>query len=575
MNDVLKCLERQLLIFSAAVAVIASTAFLFGGCCAVWQWYAAGLVALWIGSFGSERRVTLRSSGCFILVLGILWGLSHTMITRTWIDASAYHLPATRLLVERWNPVLDSTPEKITAFGGLQIEDARFLMIMAMPKVAWVFNAVAAAFTCEVLNLFYPLFFVLALALGIHIWLAFREYGSWVGVLAVAFALSLLPPFNMPVDVAVAVGGIGLLVSMWLVLKGERPDWIAFFCFSFWLSASKQTGALQCGVMWLVFAALTIRSWVRFRQYALLGVVLAVAWISVSVAPFYTTWRNYGHPLYPCYTVDEAKYPVQDVVSDFKVQNDDAASMGYLGRFANAYVSSGLTRLYYRIKTGQRDFCPQAQFFGYGNADPHPTTPTSTMYKVAFCSLLVLIMAFGRRPDRWAYMIGLAALFTVPKLMVGYGRYVPWLFWLGLLAIAISSEHRVRFVRRSVIAVVACSAITLLAPSVLNFSILVDQRYTAEKALAQKVIRSPTALSQTTFSAVGALSARAYGLQGFEREAKASSVHFYTEEFCVDATAPKSYYQRIQENPSRTRRLLGYPLLMLRSIPEFFILLFS
>ena len=573
MNGIFKCLERQLLIFSVAIAVIASTAFLFGGCCAVWQWYAAGLVALWIGSFGSERRVALRSSGCFILALGVMWGLSHTMITRTWIDASAYHLPATRLLVEGWNPVLDSTPEKIAAFGGLQIEDARFLMVMAMPKVAWVFNAVAAAFTGEVLNLFYPLFFVLALALGIHVWLVFRECGSWVGVLAVAFALSLLPPFNMPVDVAVTVGGIGLLVLMWRVLKGDRPDWIALFCFSFWLSASKQTGALQCGVMWVVFAALTIRSWARFRQYALLGVVLAVAWIIVSVAPFYTTWRNYGHPLYPCYTVDEAKYPVQDVVSDFKIQNDDAASMGYLGRFANAYISSGLTRVYYGIKTGRKDFCPQAQFFTYGNDVPHPVTPTSTLYKAAFCALLVLVLILGRRPERWAYVIGLAAMFTVPKLMVGYGRYVPWLFWSGLLAVAIASEQRARFVRLSVFAAMVCSTIALLGPSVLNFSILVDQRYAAEKALAQKMIRSATAVSQTTLSAVGALAARAYGLQGFERESKSSAVHFYTEEFCVDATVPKSYYRRIQENPNRASRLLGYPMLMLRSIPEFFSLL--
>lgn len=573
MNDIFKCLERQLLVFSAAVTVIASTVFLFGGCCAVWQWYAAGLVALWIGSFGSERRVALRSSGCFILALGILWVLSHTMITRTWIDASAYHLPATRLLVEGWNPVLDSTPEKIAAFGGLQIEDARFLMIMAMPKVAWVFNAVAAAFTGEVLNLFYPLFFVLALALGIHIWLVFREYGSWVGVLAVAFALSLLPPFNMPVDVAVAVGGIGLLVSMWRVLKGDRPDWIALFCFSFWLSASKQTGALQCGVMWLVFAALTIRSWVRFRQYVLLGAVLAVAWIGVLVAPFYTTWRNYGHPLYPCYTVDKEKYPVQDVVADFKVQNDDAASMGYVGRFANAYVSSDLTRLYYRIMTGRKDFCPQAQFFGYGNDVPHPVTPTSTLYKAAFCALLVLTMTFGRRPERWAYLIGLAAMFTIPKLMVGYGRYVPWLFWSGLLALAIAFEQHARFVRLSVLVVMSCSAIALLAPAVLNFSILVDQRYTAEKALEHKMIHSAVALSPKTLSAVGVLAVRAYGLQSFECKSKNLGNHFYTEEFCINADAPKSYCRRIQENPNRARRLLGYPMLMLRSIPEFFSLL--
>ena len=48
---------------------------------------------------------------------------------------------------------------------------------------------------------------------------------------------------------------------------------------------------------------------------AALGGALAALFLVVCANPYLTSWRHYGHPLYPVYSVDEARFPSHDLTS--------------------------------------------------------------------------------------------------------------------------------------------------------------------------------------------------------------------------------------------------------------------
>ena len=146
---------------------------------------------------------------------------------------------------------------------------------------------------------------------------------------------------TLALDAAVCFGGVGVLAAMARHLAGERGTTAPLLAMSFWMMTAKQLGLYACFVFWLCFAAILL--WrTRGRAFAWLagcGVGLTALFFVVCASPYLTAWRAYGYPLYPAFTVDEARFPTRDLTQDFHMANADAEAMGRVGAFVNAYLS--------------------------------------------------------------------------------------------------------------------------------------------------------------------------------------------------------------------------------------------
>lgn len=383
-------LEVGLGLFPLLVVGSATAVFPFEGVCAPWQ--------LWLATLGTVGALLLLSrhawrarmwgGASFLCFMGIIWVLAGCFASNGY-DNSAYHLPVTRLLMMGWNPVLDVTPEQMTQASGLSLEGMWHWHVRFIAHPVEVFNAVFGIFTRTPLNLTFPLTaFLLPVALGAT-WRLGRSLGwprpARLAMLAVLMGetFALGQGVEGAVDSAVALAGIGLVATMTRFLRGERC-WAPLLLFSFWMMASKQSGMLTCFIVWVCFAVALLwkeraawRVWV-FRL-ATCGVLLTGALCWVCASPYLTSWKHYGHPLYPTYTADATRFPTQDITGDFNRRNGDAQRMGHLGHLFNAYVSPTLARRWYAWRLGKPDFMPYCEVWIQGNRRDAgfvaPTTP--------------------------------------------------------------------------------------------------------------------------------------------------------------------------------------------------------
>lgn len=296
-----------------------------------------------------------------------------------------------------------STPEALAAAAGLPLTGMWHWHVLYITHPVEVFNAVFAFFTREPFNVIFALTpFLLLPALG-ALWRFGRERGwnRWVCGLSALTLASLLFGvwWGLPgaVDLTVAFAGVGVMLSMARILHGKRA-WGTLLIFSLWMMVAKQSSLLTCFVFWCLFAGLGFwrfrEDWRRWAaRLALCGVLLTAGLCWVCTAPYLTSWAKVGHPLYPAYTADEARFPAFDITADFHEKNADAQAMGYVGLLTNAYLSPSLTRAYYAWKLDRPGFKPWCRVWnawnGSDGSQPMPGTER-ILFLVALVSLLLL-----------------------------------------------------------------------------------------------------------------------------------------------------------------------------------------
>ena len=410
----LKTFARQVLVFPLLVVVLACTSFLFGGTCAAWQWWTAVAAVVAAPFLRKERwREAAGAAGMFAV---LLVALKFVVPLFVWDsterpDLPTCHLPMIQLLIEGWNPVADPMAEGITASLGLDPWGMAPLHVAFSAKVLAVFSAVAFAFVRDPYALTFPLLVFLWLGVLLAAARTFRGFARWALVAALVFVLPMVP-WRMPVDQTMAFASCGLLLTMLDALRRKDCDWIALAVWGAWM-------ATRAGL--------------------------------VSWNPLGTSWRTFGHPLYPYRTVDAERFPVQDLAWDLQNGNDDFRTMGKAGRFAHAYLSPRATVALYRCKLGRPDFEPECEWW---NLEVFPDGRVRAALWLMFAVLLFL-------PAGRPFGIGgLLLLALVPDAMVGYTRYQPWLSALGCLAVALAAERAearidARLVRRLSVAVAA------------------------------------------------------------------------------------------------------------------------
>lgn len=434
----LETFERQVLVFPLLVIVLACASFLFGGRCAAWQWWTAVAAVVSVPfTRRSQWHTALLAAGLFTLLLFALRCLIPPLVwdSMECDDMSSYHLPTAQLLIEGWNPVQDPQAENILSSLGLDRWGMSPLHVVFLPKATAVFSAVAYRFIKDPYALFFPGLAFLWLGLLLASVRLFSGFPRGALVAALVFVLPEVA-WRMPVDLSVAFAAFGLLLAMQDALRRKSCDWLSLAVWAAWMMNVKHNGVIGAFVFCSLFVMvktwnerLEWKNWIV--RFAAFGTALVLFWCLISWNPLGTSWRTYGHPLYPFKTFDAERFPIRDLTWDLKVGNEDLKCMGRTARFAHAYLSPKATVFFLRWRFHQNDFNPSCIWW---SRKEFPSCRARIQIWLLFAVLFLL-------PGGRIWGIGgLLLLFSVPTHVIGYTRYQPWLSSLGCLAVALLAE---------------------------------------------------------------------------------------------------------------------------------------
>ena len=147
-------------LFPVMVTVSVAGTILCGGTCHRLHWWGCMVIALVIAFCGIRsdwKRRAISSLVCFGLYLLIIWLFTYLLFTNCGDDAVVCHLPATRMLIQGWNPFYQNTPETITESFGILPDMMKTWHVISYFKAVWYFNAAAYYFCNAPFNLQYPI----------------------------------------------------------------------------------------------------------------------------------------------------------------------------------------------------------------------------------------------------------------------------------------------------------------------------------------------------------------------------------------------------------------------------------
>ncbi len=350
-------------------------------------------------------------------------------------DMAAYHLPMVQLLIEGWNPVGDPMVEKAAASLGLDLWGMAPLHVAFLPKTMAVFSAVSYCFIRDPLALTFAAPFVLWCGVFMT---SVRKFDGLPRVMLLLALVGALPmvAWRMPSDLCMAFASCGLLLALHDSLRRKRYDWLSLTVWCAWMMNLKLNGLMAAFIFCALFACAKLweerANWKKsVGRFAAWGCLLVLLLGLVSWNPLGTSWRSYGHPLYPFKTVDAGRFPVMDLTWDLQGGNADYHKMGRIGLLSHAYLSPEATNAVYRRILHCDKFKPSGVWWGWCE---FPTG--STRMGILLCLALLLILPGGRI---WG-LGGILLLLLVPKHMIGFTRYQPWLSSLGCLAVLLAAE---------------------------------------------------------------------------------------------------------------------------------------
>lgn len=412
-----------LLVFQLVAGyALACLCFLLGFPLGGWQY------VLPVGATVAAAFCLSKQTGWSLLVLEVLVFVL-TLFTFTYIhcDASSCHVPMARFLEEGWNPVRETSIDRIYGFyaahGITAAEDNRLafhaLHVLIDPK----FTQILAAQMQAACGLFtaaaYPLW-TLFFALALMAWRTAREIFAaprWAAGLLAAFLCcnfeltygSLRGQVDFVTYAAVVLAGLSLL--NWNRHR-RTADLLLFFAALVIASVSKFTG-LCTAVLYLILAS--VLGW-RERAMRRGALLFLASFALFGLLPYWTAAWWYGSPLYPAHTF-RADVVLPDLTSDFLDCNAAARQMGYLARMVLAYVSRDLALWGCRLWSGDPGFTP---VWGY--------EWLTCGYEGFRCVLLwsgLVVCFLRRRRDVCAVTAVLFLSFLlIPTKYIGFPRYV-------------------------------------------------------------------------------------------------------------------------------------------------------
>ena len=334
------------------------------------------------------------------------------------VDAESYHIPMQLLLKEGWNPVFDSTLEKIGTIADTStFWDKHTLFLPKTVALCGAMVSLASGLWIADTFLGYILFFVLfrtSYVFAKKTW----DCNVFCCILFAA-ALSIRSKnadylFSGMIDFHIYAAFVTALLSLLLYLQHHRiRDFILAILATAICSTTKTTGLVNCVFLWCGFGVL---SWKHKETYpGIIAVTILVAWIGIS--PLVTSWIQYGSPFYPSMTFDP-KIATVDITADFAA-NADGERMGYVARFVYAWVSPALATKACALYYSNPDFSPV-----FPLEDGKSVNGLRNMNALLWCSIVLLMLA---KKDRitLACLFILLTLVLYPLKYIGYIRYFP------------------------------------------------------------------------------------------------------------------------------------------------------
>lgn len=474
-------LREQLLLFPILVVCLASCSLLLGGSCAIWQWWLALFLSTGLVYIRHEKATALASLLGVGAILFILWLAAIILTDDASGDNAVYHLPATRMLANGWNPIYTATPEAIMVKLGLDPGQMRVLHVLFTEKAVWIFNAIFFLFAKEPTAFLFPLPILLLLSVSFTIWHVFSKWHlSSTALLIWVIWIAAPCSISGPTDYCCALAGAGLIFAMLEDVNGKGRSYLELVGYSFWMMNSKAPGLFTCFVFWCVYVLWLfivqrrkVRATLPFLSTA--GGALMLLFVLASFTPYFTAWRDYGHPLYPFKTSDEKAYPVRDITYDFDYVDAKYECIGHIGNFLNAYVSPALVRKCYSTIRHDDDFAPVRRIWKMDYEQGRLkdcTSPTTACLRFRICLTIILLLLVPR--FRFIGFAMLAGLFFFPCKYMGYMRYLPW-YHIGeacLLAWGLEYclSRRLTFLSISYVALLICQ----LAFHVVRFAVVLS-----------------------------------------------------------------------------------------------------
>lgn len=438
----------------------------------------------------------------FLFYLVLVWVLAGCL-AENGLDSRLYRHPTIRLLMEGWNPIASSTPEALQATGLVDVGEVKVWHVLFISRALEVFCGAFGLFLQAPYNVALPiLFFIMPVGVA-ALWRFAREEGQSrfarcvMLVVLVGWLMWMFAGLETACDLLIAFSGIGVVTSMVRILRG-RQAWGTLLVCSLWMTTAKQSALPACFGLWVVFSCVALwRSGAKWRWWivrlALCAGLLGGGLLWICASPYLTSWLHYGHPLYPAYTVDEERFPAYDITYDFKLRNEDAAAMGHVGYFCNAFVSPVLTRAYYVWKLEKPDFRPYCETWGQGNPKGRGfDSPVSVSTRTALVVAVVLVFVLGGPWTRFVGGLCVLTLFFLPTQYIGYVRYTPWVALLGGLAAGTTVDWLRRFVPRcrlGIVVGIGCIAYGALT-FVMQVAVQIDYQLEIQQALRKPGIRA-------------------------------------------------------------------------------------
>lgn len=186
------------------------------------------------------------------------------------------------------------------------------------------------------------------------------------------------------------------------------------------------------------------------------------------------------------YTIDEERFPVHNFVGDFDENNEDAAEMGHMGLFLNAYICPTMVRGYYAWKLDRPGFAPSNPIWQQDVKSVDVVSQTSLGVRIILLGCLLVVAVYGGKVEQLLGGMILLGLFLVPIQMIGFLRYVPW--YVGCIFIAtesLNSRRTLRQMYRNVSCGLLLSSVVFnrFPESLFGVCVMFDFRYATEHLL--------------------------------------------------------------------------------------------
>lgn len=409
--------------FPVFVMAISMLGFALGATIGCWQ-APLGLIASlgFVYWYADEKKASVIWTAA-IIGIGVL--LSGACVLYSTADGENYHRPALVLLANGWNPLRATEVADIKDMmgGGFGPWHVAFLPRMGQILGASLYKIVGFIEVADCLNIIMFVASIISVrqllfnwGLGRYVWLA-------TSLVCVS-----------PVVVRGLYGGMvdSAIYSSFLVAASaanrEKMPQLTFAVLV--MSALKYTGVVVGAIVFAAYAFRTLPDVAKFRKWIVMGMLTGISILLLNASPYLTSLKNHGGPFYPSHSfVKSERFQEENdpLAAIFTAMNDDARQLGYFGRFAWAYISQDIVKMYYRHKTGKADFNPRFEVSGdVGGFGP--------VFRLFFVLSLVAVPFIRQRKILFLMGIILLTVLIQPTFYSGYARYVPQFYAFPVIA---------------------------------------------------------------------------------------------------------------------------------------------